>query len=86
MHFIVLKSQSDKKSAVFWSILSPGIIIGIPGGHGQAVSAAILPTAFRTATVSNGANIAFLGLRIWGGQGNFRGRNFVCFLDCPFGK
>ncbi len=46
----------------FLSIPSPGMITGMPGGQGQAISAQIRPRALCSGTVSVGRNSAFLGI------------------------
>ena len=57
-----------KKSAISSVIFSPGITTGTPGGHGQAVSAAILPTADARGSSSAGESSACRGVSGMGGS------------------
>ena len=57
---------------IFLSMTSPGIIMGIPGGHGHALSAEILPTAFSTGIISFSARSASRGVKAVSGRVNVK--------------
>ena len=65
---IYLNLYSKSCETVFLFITSPGIITGIPGGHGQALSAEIFPREFSTEIISVSDNIASRGLNFISGS------------------
>ena len=63
---------------IFSSMISPGITTGIPGGHGHALSAEILPTAFSTGITSLLAKTASRGVKAVFGRVNVKGVISFC--------